>query len=182
LSESFDRSACREVKTSQGLFFDEPSRQYDLAEEIRFSTHTFFFHRLAQFYKGTKREALSKPKSKVRMKKMTLFIASVLFAGVTALYAQAPDTTATAQGPQDKNTVALSNDTESNSYTRDMILIQVSDIPAALRSKLQGSIYKGWENGTIYRSKSYEGYVVEINDGTKIKTFRFDANGKPIRE
>lgn len=116
------------------------------------------------------------------MKKMTLFIAGVLFVGVAALYAQQPDTTATAQGPQGQSTAALSNNTESSSYTRDMIVIQVSDIPAALRSKLQGTIYKGWENGTIYRSKSYEGYVVEINDGARTKTFRFDANGRPLHD
>lgn len=63
-----------------------------------------------------------------------------------------------------------------------MVQITSMDIPASLRSKLQGSKYKGWENATFYRSQNYEGYVVEMRDGEKIKTFRFGANGKPILE
>jgi hypothetical protein len=112
--------------------------------------------------------------------KTTLFIVTVLFVGVTTLHAQEPDTTATDQRQQHTSTVAYSASNPSSNYTREMILIQASDIPAALRSKLQGTIYKGWENGTIYRSKTYEGYVVEITDGANTKTFRFDANGQPI--
>ena len=113
---------------------------------------------------------------------MTLFFASVLFVGVTALYAQEPDTTATDQGPQAKSTATQSKDMASSSYTKAMTLIQASDIPAALRSALQGSIYKGWENGTIYRFETYEGYALEINDGTRTKTYRFNANGRPIHQ
>jgi len=117
------------------------------------------------------------------MKKMTLFIASVLFVGVTLVDAQALDTAATDQSQQyNTSTAALSRTAESNSYSSDMTIIQISDIPAALRSKLQGTIYRGWENGTIYRSKNYERYVVEINYGSMTKTFRFDANGQPVRE
>lgn len=116
------------------------------------------------------------------MKKITLFLASVLFVGVAAMYAQEQDTTATDLGQQRKSTATESKDMPSSDYTKDMLPIQVTDIPAALRSTLQGSMYKGWENGTFYRSKTNEGYALEIKDGEKTKMFRFDANGKPIRQ
>ena len=68
----------------------------------------------------------------------------------------------------------------SNNYAMEMVQIQTEDIPASLRSKLQGYRYKGWENGTFYRLGNYDGYIVEIKDGDKTKTFHFDANGRPI--
>ena len=43
--------------------------------------------------------------------------------------------------------------------------------------------YKGWESGTVYRSKNNDGYVLEIrdaNNNNKITTYRFDAQGKAI--
>jgi len=116
------------------------------------------------------------------MKKITLFFASMLLVGLTAMYAQSQDTTSTQGSKRKSSTEAPSQDRQadqSKNYTKDMTVIQSSDIPANLRTTLQGSTYKGWENGTIYRSKNNDGYAVEIKDGGKTKVYRFDANGKP---
>lgn len=119
------------------------------------------------------------------MKKITLFFASALFLGATTLYAQSQDSTST----QDRNSKSQSSSSSSSSsssqgdqsqnYTKDMSKIQSSDIPANLRTTLQGTQYKGWEKGTIYRSKNNDGYAIEMKDGNKTKSFRFDADGKP---
>jgi ribosomal protein L21E len=111
------------------------------------------------------------------MKKFMLLFAGVLFLGVTGMYAQRQDSTSMRDERQ--GVAALSR--QSNNYTKEMMVqIQTEDIPASLRSSLQGYRYKGWENGTYYRLGNYEGYMVEINDGEKTKTFRFDPNGRPI--
>jgi hypothetical protein len=126
------------------------------------------------------------------MKKLTLFFASVLFVGVTAIYAQSQDTTSTStqdrtnssststtDRTKSKSSTSGATQDQSQNYTKDMTRIQSSDVPSNLRTTLQGSQYKGWENGTVYRSKNNDGYAVEIKDGSKTKTYRFDANGKP---
>ena len=111
------------------------------------------------------------------MKKIVLLFVGVLFVGIAGMFAQEQDTTSMKGERQGVATLSE----PSNNYTKDMVQIQSTDIPASMRSKLQGSRYKGWENATFYRAQNYEGYVVEMKDGDKIKTFRFDANGKPIQ-
>jgi len=114
------------------------------------------------------------------MKKIILLFVSVLFVGVTAMYAQ-QDTTSADRATQQDKSAPQDQSSQSSNYTKDMTPIQSSDMPAALRSTLQGSRYKGWENGTLYRSKNNDGYALELKDGATTKVFRFDANGKPIQ-
>ena len=120
------------------------------------------------------------------MKKIMLFFAGMLFLGVSATFAQA-DTTGTRRGasqtPAQTPTATPSDrQTDQNrNYTKDMVKIQSSDLPDNLRQTLQGTEYKGWENGTVYRTKNSDGYLVEIKNGTDKKTYRFDASGKPIQ-
>lgn len=115
------------------------------------------------------------------MKKITLFFASVLFVGATSLYAQSQDSTSTQDETSrtKRSSASSSQGDASQNYTKDMTKIQSSDVPASLRSTLQGSQYKGWEKGTVYQSRNNDGYAIEIKDGNKTKRFRFDANGKP---
>jgi len=102
------------------------------------------------------------------MKKLMLTIAAVFCLSAVAVHAQ---------DPQKKDTTQ-----QSQNFREDMTVIQSSEIPETLRTTLQDAQYAGWETGTIYTSKAKDSYVVEIKDATtnKSKTFRFDANGKPI--
>lgn len=104
------------------------------------------------------------------MKKLMLTIAAVFCLSAVAVYAQ---------DPQKKDTTQ-----QSQNYREDMTVIQSSEIPEGLRTTLQDAQYQGWETGTFYTNKAKDSYVVEIKDATtnKTKTFRFDANGKPIEE
>ena len=63
-----------------------------------------------------------------------------------------------------------------------MIVIPSADVPASLRSTLQGAQYKGWENGTIYRNQTSDMFMVEMRDGNQTKIYRFDQNGKAIKD
>jgi hypothetical protein len=144
------------------------------------------------------------------MKKIMLSIASVLFVGAVAVTAQVTqDTTRSrSQGvegtsgtsaTQGSSSSSSSQDQQGGSSTsqstsgtegttgsasyqnqRDLVRVQSSDVPASLRSTLQGAEYKGWENGTVYRNKTTNEYVVEVGDGTNKKTYRFDRNGKRV--
>ncbi|HEY5748633.1 MAG TPA: hypothetical protein VIU12_21330 [Chryseolinea sp.] len=115
------------------------------------------------------------------MKKITLFFASALFLGATSLYAQSQDSTATHdKSSKTQSSTSSSRDDQSQNYTKNMSKIQSSEVPANLRTTLQGTQYKGWEKGTIYRSKNNDGYAIEFKDGNKTKTYRFDGEGKPM--
>jgi len=71
---------------------------------------------------------------------------------------------------------------QSTNYTKDMVKIKATDVPKPVQQALQSTEYKGWENAALYRSKSSDMYLVEMKDGDKTKTYRFDRNGKPIKE
>jgi len=88
------------------------------------------------------------------------------------------------QQPQRQQTVqpSRSQSSQESNYQRDMTKIQSSEVPQSLRSTLQGAEYKGWENGTVYRSKTNDGYLIEINDGANAKTYRFDKSGKRLQD
>ena len=105
------------------------------------------------------------------MKKLMLTIAAVFCLSAVAVQAQ---------DPQKKDTTQ----TQSQNYRQDMTVIKSSEIPASLRTTLQDAQYTGWETGTFYTNKAKDSYVVEIKDATtnQTKMYRFDANGKPIKE
>ncbi len=126
------------------------------------------------------------------MKKLMLMLAVALVA-VTVASAQTPTYDTARRQPSQptvkpqqhqKETVqpSRSQSSQESNYQRDMTKIQSSDVPASLRSTLQGAEYKGWENGTIYRSKTNDGYLLETNDGANVKTYRFDKNGKRLQD
>lgn len=116
------------------------------------------------------------------MKKVGLILAGMLFMGVAAVQAQEQDTTI---APKKDTTMQEQQGEKQGTYQlRDMTIVQSADIPAGLRETLQGAEYKGWDDPTtrIYRNQTSDLYVVQIMDGTRTKSFRFDRDGKPIKE
>jgi hypothetical protein len=77
---------------------------------------------------------------------------------------------------------AADSDTESSNRwrTEDRVMITSSEIPESLRSSLSDDKYKGWEKSTIYRNRSTNEYLIEIQDGDNVKTYYFDKNGKAM--
>lgn len=75
-----------------------------------------------------------------------------------------------------------SPDLESRSRyaPKDYQAIESWDIPAALRSTLQGYRYRGWkENGTFYKSSYNRGYILNMGTGNNARRYYFDRNGNP---
>jgi len=123
------------------------------------------------------------------MKKTTLFLAGMLFVGVSVSFAQQDSTSSQSQRkPAEitnptQSTPSDSRLKEANQYnTKDMLKIQQSEMPDNLKATLQNAQYKGWENGTLYRTKGGDGYLIEMKDGNRTQVHRFDANGKPQRQ
>lgn len=107
------------------------------------------------------------------MKKIILMMAGALCLSVAVANAQNP-----AQPPRDTTSVQ-----PSQNYVKDMVKIKATEIPASLRSTLQASQYKGWENATIFRSKNSDTYLIQMQDANdRMKTYRFDASGKPLKD
>ena len=103
-----------------------------------------------------------------------LTIASLLFVSVMAVNAQVSSDTSSVSGQP-----PVSDD--MSNYTRDMEVIQSSEVPASLRSTLQGSEYSGWEEGKVYRNATTNEYLIVVGD-EDAKVFRFDANGSRIED
>src|SRR5689334_11549180 len=115
------------------------------------------------------------------MKKIGMIAAAALFASAFAVQAQ--DSTSFKR--QDSSSVSQQPQQEQQSIKlKDMTVLKSTEVPASLRETLQGPQYKGWDAATskIYRNQTSDLYVVQIQDGTMTKTYRFDKDGKPIND
>jgi hypothetical protein len=119
------------------------------------------------------------------MKKITLFIAAAAFS-VAVANAQTDSLRTTSSGSPTQTTT-----TYQNYPTKDMKKVAPGEIPASLRTTLQGPEYKGWENGTIYFNSvtneySYQAQPAAGNNNSaqgkkSVATwYRFDKSGKRI--
>jgi hypothetical protein len=127
------------------------------------------------------------------MKKIMLIAAGALLFSITATYAQT-DTTSTRRStsptvspsPTQSPTPTQSPQpgaTPGQNYQKDMTRIQATDIPSGMRQTLQDPQYKGWENSTIYKSNTNDGYLLQMNTGAQgqqTQSYRFDAEGKLV--
>jgi hypothetical protein len=118
------------------------------------------------------------------MKKMIAIATAVLLGGAVAVQAQ--DTTSYKK--QDSTSIQTQTQTtttqQPSTQMKDMTALKSTEIPATLRESLQAPQYKGWDASTskIYRNQTSDLYVVQIQDGTMTKTYRFDKEGKPIND
>jgi len=122
------------------------------------------------------------------MKKLMLLGTGLLLASAIT-YAQV-DTTSTPQRstpqqstpqvapPQQESQNA--SDQSKTQITKNMIRIQASDVPKSLKHTLEAPEYEGWENATLYKDKSNNHYMLQIQNGGKMRTHHFDSNGKPV--
>jgi hypothetical protein len=114
------------------------------------------------------------------MKKIMVIATAMLLGGIVAVQAQ--DTTSFKK--QDSTNLQQPSQQQPSTQLKDMTVLQSTEIPASLRETLQAPQYKGWDASTskIYRNQTSDLYVVQIQDGTMTKTYRFDKNGKPIND
>jgi hypothetical protein len=116
------------------------------------------------------------------MKKIMMIAAGALFMGTVAVQAQ--DTTSFKRSDSTSLQQPATQQQPGSTQLRDMTALKSTEIPASLRETLQGTQYKGWDASTtkIYRNQTSDLYVVQIQDGTMTKTYRFDKEGKPIND
>ena len=118
------------------------------------------------------------------MRPLKLILASSVM--IAALAANAQDTTKLSGPPppvqQDQTAPQNQAQKDQANFKKDMIVIPSAQVPASLRSTLQASQYKGWENGTIYRNQSSDMFMIEMRDGNQTRIYRFDQNGKAIKD
>ncbi len=113
------------------------------------------------------------------MIKIMMIASAMLLGGVVAVQAQ--DTTSYKK----QDTTSFQQPAQQPSaQLKDMTALKSTEIPANLRESLQAPQYTGWDASTskIYRNQTSDLYVVQIQDGTMTKTYRFDKNGKAINE
>jgi hypothetical protein len=112
------------------------------------------------------------------MKKSILILAAALcLSGAAMAQATQPTDSTGSQVNQTPN--QNQNQTQNQNYKKDMLKVKSNEVPASLKTTLQGTEYKGWETGTIYRNQNSDMYLLEGKDG---KTYRFDAQGKKIED
>lgn len=108
------------------------------------------------------------------MKKLMMTIAGLLFVSVMAATAQVQDTTSASQP-------STGIQQEQGINYDEMEAVPNGDVPASLRSTLQGSEYSGWEEGKVYRNKNSSEYTVVVGD-ENAKVYRFDNNGRRLED
>jgi hypothetical protein len=115
------------------------------------------------------------------MKKIMMIASAMLLGGIVAVQAQ--DTTSYKKQDSTSSQSTMQQQ-EPSSQLKDMTTLKSTEIPANLRETLQAPQYKGWDASTskIYRNQTSDLYVVQIQDGTMTKTYRFDKEGKPIND
>src|ERR1041385_4611244 len=104
------------------------------------------------------------------MKKVIMIASAMLLGGIVAVQAQ--DTTSYKK----QDSTSLQQPTQQPStQLKDMTALKSTEIPANLRETLQAPQYQGWDASTskIYRNQTSDLYVVQIQDGTMTKTYRF---------
>jgi len=63
----------------------------------------------------------------------------------------------------------------------DMIALSAADVPKPIKKTLKQSQYRGWEQGSIFRTPDGKVYEVQM-DNDKKRIYRFDAEGHVIKE
>ena len=63
-----------------------------------------------------------------------------------------------------------------------MVAVQAQDIPEPLKATLKHSRYRGWEKGELLRSADGKTYELRMASGKNSSVYRFDAQGKPVKE
>jgi hypothetical protein len=116
------------------------------------------------------------------MKFKTLFTAALIVSASAAAFAQ-QDTTRAAPQPQSPSQQPQSpNQQPSEQFNvKEYSEVQSSDVPATLRTTLQGDQYKGWENGKLYRQNNGQGYYLSTGTGNSTKNYYFDKTGKAMK-
>ena len=116
------------------------------------------------------------------MKPVRLILASTMAMASFAVNAQ--DTTKLTPPPVQQDQTSTQNQAlkDQANFKKDMIVIPSAEVPASLRNTLQGTQYKGWEKGTIYRNQTSDMFMVEMRDGNQARIYRFDQNGKAIKD
>lgn len=82
--------------------------------------------------------------------------------------------------PQQESQNAMEPST-SKIDTKNMIHLEASEVPASLKRTLQAPEYEGWESGMLYKDKSNNHYILQIQNGGKMRTYHFGSDGKPTR-
>ena len=103
-----------------------------------------------------------------------LFTAALIASASVVATAQQTDTTKIQQHAKDQEKGQPTNEFNSKDYSQ----MQGTDVPANLRTTLQGDEYKGWENGKVYRRNNGDGYYLSTGSGNTAKNFYFDKSGK----
>jgi hypothetical protein len=128
------------------------------------------------------------------MKKLIGLLPAMLVVSMATVYAQRTldldsARTSTSWVQAEPDVELRSHDLESRSQNlesrsqyapKDYQAIESWDIPAALRSTLQGSRYRGWkEIGTFYKNAYNRGYILTMGTGSDARKYYFDRNGNP---
>ena len=113
------------------------------------------------------------------MKKIILILAGALCLSIGAVQAQDPQT-----DPSKDSTSIRPSDPTTPAYRNDMVQIPATEIPEPIRNTLTGAQLTGWEKGTFYTNADKSIFVLEVRDDAenRVKAYRFDANGQPIKE
>ncbi len=114
------------------------------------------------------------------MKKLILTFAGMLLVSLMAVNAQVEPSTEMNQDTTSAQTPGVIGEDQSN-FSRDMEVVQPTDLPETLRSALEGPEYSGWEAGRVYRNTTTNEYLIVVGEQDP-KVYRFDSEGNRLED
>jgi hypothetical protein len=67
-------------------------------------------------------------------------------------------------------------------YAKDAVRINADELPPVVLKKLQQVEPTGWEKSVVYRGKKEKIFIVEMRDNQNTRTYRFDTEGKLLKD
>jgi hypothetical protein len=115
------------------------------------------------------------------MKRLLLIIA--MTAGIVTAYAQSPAPESdTVKNPVKQIDPEVKQLPQDMHYAKESVRINADELPAAVLKKLKALEPTGWEKSVVYHYKNAKFYMVEIREEGNSKTYRFDYDGKLIKD
>lgn len=114
------------------------------------------------------------------MKTFVYILATLLLTAGTAIAQNPTPELDTTKNPSKQTDPAVKVQ-PSNDYLEKHLRIMPEELPEPVKRTLEsGTQYTGWQRAVIFRKEDGKEFVVEITEGNRTESFRFDKQGKPL--
>jgi hypothetical protein len=114
--------------------------------------------------------------------KQSIFVFLAMMACCLSAFAQQPSPDPdTLKNPVKQIDPEVKQEPADIKYVDEKVRITADELPSVVRDTLRRLEPSSWEKSVVYRDKKSNTYTVEIRESGNEKTYRFDKNGKRLK-